>query len=95
MIVLKPSEAYAGLGEKEMSRKNFGKSWQDILLTLKVLLTNPTWVLLTITGTFQGGAITSFSTFLPKFLQFQFNLTPSIAAIVAGLYALNYNSFSM
>ena len=80
----KQSEAYAGAGEEEMARDDFGKSWKDVLLAVKVIFINPTWIFVTIGATVESGAVNSFATFLPKVLQFQFSLTPTASALFAG-----------
>ena len=70
-----------------MERENFGLSWADLWLAVKVIFTNPTWLFLTLGGTVESGAVIGFATFMPKVLQFQFSLTPGMAALVAGDYA--------
>lgn len=67
-----------------MKKAQFGKSLSDVWLSIKVLLTNPTWIGLTLGATVESGAVMGFATFMPKVLQFQFSLTPGAAAVLAG-----------
>ena len=60
------SEAYKGAGEKETDREDFGRSFSDVWLTIKTIFTNPVWILLTISGTVESGAVIGFAAFLPK-----------------------------
>ena len=60
------SEAYKGAGEKEANREDFGRSVSDVWLTIKTTFSNPVWILLTISGTVESGAVIGFAAFLPK-----------------------------
>jgi len=51
---------------------------------LMALLTNPTYIFINFGGAMDGITLTGLSTFLPKYLQSQFALTPSTAGILMG-----------
>ena len=78
------SEAYAGRGEAESSASQFGRHPKDLLLSLKILATNPTYICGIIAGIVEYGLVLGFAVFLPKIIQFQFGQSATMAAIIAG-----------
>lgn len=64
---------------------NLPHTFKELLPSLRDLLTNKTFVLLSLGGAFEGFAVGSFSTFLPKFVQAQFHVSASRASIYTGL----------
>ncbi|XP_059079706.1 solute carrier organic anion transporter family member 4A1-like [Tigriopus californicus] len=50
-----------------------------------VLLTNPTYMFINLGSAMDGFSIAGASTFLPKFMQYQYGLSPGLAAMVVGL----------
>ncbi|XP_048449655.1 solute carrier organic anion transporter family member 4C1-like [Rhincodon typus] len=55
-----------------------------VFLFLQILLKNPVFMSLVIAGTTEAMVITGFVTFMPKFIENQFGLTASLAAILGG-----------
>ena len=78
------SQAHKGAGEAEMVGSTFGISLKDLGVSLKVILSNPIWHLLTLAGIVEVGAVVAVNTFLPKILQFQFGMTAPNAAFISG-----------
>ena len=76
--------SYKGKGEQETKKDNFGKSWKDLGYSLKLIITNPVWIFITIAGIAVMGMVVAMATFLPKIMQYQFALTTTQAAIAAG-----------
>ncbi|EDO36636.1 predicted protein, partial [Nematostella vectensis] len=58
---------------------------KQLLPALRNLLTNPTFVFLSLAAAFEGLAVGGFSTFLPKFMEAQFRMTASDASFYAGI----------
>ena len=77
---------------QQMEQASFGRSASDLWLSLKLVVTNLSFVFLTLGATIESGAVMGFATFMPKILQFQFSLTPAGAAILAGALAVSNNS---
>ena len=60
--------------------------WRDVLLTLRSLITNWTFLFTALYGACDAMLIDGFQTFGPKYLQQQFGLTSSMAGIVFGIF---------
>ncbi len=84
------SEAHQDGNENVTSREGFMSSWHDIPASLKILLTNPVLMFITLGDCTEGLAISGFATFLPKFIQNQFAQTVSWAALLTGIPSLIY-----
>ena len=76
--------AYKGKGDDETNKAQFGRSWKDFGLSLKILFTNPIWILATIAGILSSGLVIALAMFMPKLMQLQFSLTASEAALAVG-----------
>ncbi|XP_016049017.2 solute carrier organic anion transporter family member 4C1 [Erinaceus europaeus] len=63
---------------------NFGKSFKDFPAALKNLLRNTVFMCLVVATSSEALVTTGFATFLPKFIENQFGLTSSFAAILGG-----------
>eukprot|EP00794_Sanderia_malayensis_P014075 gene14074-15542_t len=57
----------------------------NIWKSMKILFTNPTFVFICITVSFENFLLAAITAFLPKLSVFQFNLTPSRAGVLFGL----------
>ena len=64
---------------------NLPHTFKELWPSLKQLLTNRTFMYLSLGGAFEGFAVGSLSTFMPKFIQAQFHLSASQASIYTGL----------
>ncbi|XP_059500706.1 solute carrier organic anion transporter family member 4C1-like isoform X2 [Stegostoma tigrinum] len=80
----KISQAHSGEASKAFAQANFGHSFKDFFAVLQMLLKNPVFMSLVIAGTTEAMVITGFVTFMPKFIENQFGLTASLAAILGG-----------
>ena len=78
------SEAYAGTEQDNMGLDEFGRKPRDVLISLKALAMNATFVCVTIAGTMEYSLIVGLAVFLPKIIQFQFAQTPAMSAVWAG-----------
>ena len=58
---------------------------KQLLPTLKSLLTNKTFVFLSLAASFEGFAVAGYSTFLPKFVESQFRVSAGSASTYTGL----------
>lgn len=68
---------------------------KQLLPDLKDLLTNPTFVFLALAATFEGFAVSGFSTFSPKFMESQFRLSASDASTYTGYVTVPGGSIGM
>ncbi len=59
-------------------------SAKDLGQLFKEIFTSPSFILITIAGIVENGAVMGFAAFLPKFIQQQFNQTPAFAALLTG-----------
>lgn len=64
---------------------NMPHTLKQLLPMLKSLLTNKPFVFIALAGTFEGFAVGGFSTFMPKFVETQFRVSPGQAATYTGL----------
>lgn len=69
---------------KTASNPDFGKTLKDLPLSIWLLLKNPTFILLCLAGATEATLVTGMSTFGPKFLESQLNLSASKAATLFG-----------
>ena len=58
---------------------------KDIPKVIWKLLTNPTYMFINFAGASDGMTIAGLSTFLPKFIQFQYGYSAGFAAIMMGI----------
>ncbi|XP_041041264.1 solute carrier organic anion transporter family member 4C1-like [Carcharodon carcharias] len=80
----KVSQAHSYKGGIVLTQHHFGKSFKDFYSVLLMLLRNPVFMALVIAGTTESLVITGFVTFMPKYIENQFGLTASLAAILGG-----------
>ena len=69
---------------KEENILGYGKV-KDIPKVIWKLLTNPTYMFINFAGASDGMTIAGLSTFLPKFIQFQYGYSAGFAAIMMGI----------
>ncbi|KAI8503084.1 sodium-independent organic anion transmembrane transporter [Branchiostoma belcheri] len=80
----KESEAHAKGGADVASQPDFGKSWRDFPIAVKILLCNPTFMFVSLAGAFEGFLTSGLATFGPKFVEMQFSQTSGWAAMLCG-----------
>lgn len=80
--------AHADGAEKITETADFGHSLRDLPIAIKLILKNPVFVLVSLGTALNYFLISGLSTFLPKFFQNEFNLTPSYAAMLVGMIAV-------
>ncbi|XP_066269957.1 solute carrier organic anion transporter family member 4C1-like isoform X2 [Branchiostoma lanceolatum] len=80
----KESEAHAKGGVDVASQPDFGKSWRDFPMAIKILLCNPTFMFVSLAGAFEGFLTSGLATFGPKFVEMQFSQTSGWAAMLCG-----------
>ncbi|XP_077990561.1 solute carrier organic anion transporter family member 4C1-like [Glandiceps talaboti] len=66
------------------TRAGFGEGWKDMWPATKILMTNPTFILVCILKTLLMFLVGGFTPFMPKFLENQFGLTSSAAGLLLG-----------
>ena len=64
---------------------NMPHTLKQLLPSLKSLLMNKTFVFLALAASFEGFAVSGFSTFLPKFVESQFRIPAGLASTYTGL----------
>ena len=70
--------------QQKESISGYGKV-KDIPKVIWKLLTNPTYMFINFAGASDGMTIAGLSTFLPKFIQFQYGYSAGFAAIMMGI----------
>ncbi|KAG8598281.1 hypothetical protein GDO81_002544 [Engystomops pustulosus] len=78
------SQAHNNGSEDIVESKNLGKNFKDFPLALLLMVKNPVLMALTFASCADALITTGFATFLPKFIENQFSLTSSFAAILGG-----------
>nr|DBA23381.1 TPA: hypothetical protein GDO54_014297 [Pyxicephalus adspersus] len=78
------SEAHNNGSEGIVESKNLGKNFKDFPLALWLMIKNPVLMALTFASCADAFITTGFAAFLPKFIENQFSLTSSFAAILGG-----------
>ncbi|XP_067030359.1 solute carrier organic anion transporter family member 4A1-like [Acropora muricata] len=68
-----------------MKDDNMPHTLKQLLPMLKSLLTNKPFVFVALAGTFEGFVVSGFSTFMPKFVETQFHVSPGKAATYTGI----------
>ncbi|KAK8728947.1 hypothetical protein OTU49_008891 [Cherax quadricarinatus] len=77
------SEAYATGSSSTPAASGFGRL-KDLPGAVRVLACNPTFVALSLAGATEGILLTGFATFMPKFIENQFSIPASYAALIVG-----------
>lgn len=83
------SQVHGGKGSKDLIDKGSTEiSLRDFPKTTWTIISNPTFLLVTLAGTGEGLATSGFATFMPKLIQNQFGITASWASMLGGLMAV-------
>lgn len=80
----KKSEMHQKLQKSEAAQTGFGARARDLPASFKILITNPTFVFLSLAGATEGMLVSGLATFLPKVIEFQFSIAASLAALIMG-----------
>ncbi|BFZ21196.1 hypothetical protein BsWGS_24235 [Bradybaena similaris] len=77
-------------GQETQASKNVDQTGQhcglkDIILSLKYLVTNIPFMFINIAAAAEGILVAGFSTFMPKFIEYEFGLSAGTAALYVGL----------
>lgn len=80
----KKSEMHQKLQKSEAVQSGFGARAKDLPASFKILITNPTFVFLSLAGATEGMLVSGLATFLPKVIEFQFSIAASLAALIMG-----------
>ncbi|KAG8194345.1 hypothetical protein JTE90_029217 [Oedothorax gibbosus] len=81
----KKTEMHQKLQNSEAVQSGFGTSLRDLPSSFRFLLTNPTFVFLSLAGATEGMLVSGLATFLPKVIESQFSIAASYAAVLVGL----------
>ncbi|KFM61342.1 Solute carrier organic anion transporter family member 4A1, partial [Stegodyphus mimosarum] len=84
----KKTEMHQKLQNSEAVQTGFGTSLRDLPSSLRFLLTNPTFVFLSLAGATEGMLVSGLATFLPKVIESQFSIAASWAAVLVGLVTI-------
>ncbi|CAG2170465.1 unnamed protein product [Oppiella nova] len=71
-----------------VDNKDFGQSVKDFPKSLMILLRNPTFMFLNLTGASEGMVLSALASFLPKIIEQQFSLATSTAALMVGIVSI-------
>ncbi|XP_066947164.1 solute carrier organic anion transporter family member 4A1 isoform X1 [Macrobrachium rosenbergii] len=77
------SEAYGSDADPPRSSGGYGRLG-DLPMAVRILILNPTFVTLSLAGATEGILLAGFATFMPKFLENQFSMPASFAALLVG-----------
>jgi hypothetical protein len=80
------SEAHKGKDDRDAKKEDFGKSWKDVLFSLRTILSNPVYLFMLVAALLEAGTMITLNVFLPKIVEFHFKLPASTAAILTGQY---------
>ena len=83
------SQAHVKSGVEITSRPDFGRTWRDLPTATKLLLRNPTYVLLNVALTADFVFLSGSEAFLPKFLESQFGVSSGDASLIVGKFLPN------
>ena len=72
------------VGEGNKQRLSRMKSVMALPASILTLLKNPTYIFISLGGAFDDIALSGLSTFLPKFIQYQYGYTAGFSAIIIG-----------
>lgn len=86
-------EVYSKRGQKPeyqevTSETGTAVSYKQILKSIKILVTNPTFMFLNLAAACEGNLLSGIATFMPKFIEAQFALSASTAAQYVGYAAI-------
>nr|XP_037276481.1 solute carrier organic anion transporter family member 4A1-like [Rhipicephalus microplus] len=89
----KKSEMHQKLQKSEAVQSGFGARAKDLPASFKILITNPTFVFLSLAGATEGMLVSGLATFLPKVIEFQFSIAASLAALIMGDLTVGVDRF--
>ncbi|XP_050408141.1 solute carrier organic anion transporter family member 4A1 isoform X2 [Patella vulgata] len=78
-------EAYHKEGADDSEKVGLKRGFRDILLSIKLLVSNPTFMFLNFAAASEGILLSGFSTFAPKFIEAQFSFSSGWSAQLMGL----------
>ncbi|UYV75934.1 SLCO4A1 [Cordylochernes scorpioides] len=84
----KVSEMHKKLQNSEAVQSGFGVKLRDLPRSLRFLMTNPTFVFLSLAGATEGMLVSGLATFLPKVIESQFSMASSTAALLVGMVTI-------
>ncbi|CAK6438768.1 unnamed protein product [Pipistrellus nathusii] len=73
------------LGDKKVSSMGFGKNIRDLPRAAVRILSNMTFLFVSLSYTAESAIVTAFITFIPKFIESQFGIPASNASIYTGV----------
>ncbi|GAB1606770.1 solute carrier organic anion transporter family member 4C1-like [Argonauta hians] len=82
------SEVHQNTSQKRLAQFGFGSKVKDIPVTAYLLLWNPSFLFVTLTFTTEAALLHGVTTFLPKYLESQYQRTPSQASLLTGIIAV-------
>ena len=86
ILTTRKSQTHADGSEELTRRADFGTTFKDFPLSMKIIFCNPTNILVNIAGGTEFLNISGFATFMPQFIQQMFSLNAGQAAIIGGKY---------
>ncbi|ELK02364.1 Solute carrier organic anion transporter family member 5A1 [Pteropus alecto] len=78
--------------DKKVSSMGFGKNVRDLPRAAVRILSNMTFLFVSLSYTAESAIVTAFITFIPKFIESQFGIPASNASIYTGLFSNSENS---
>ncbi|KAL8561510.1 hypothetical protein ACOMHN_057204 [Nucella lapillus] len=84
----KETEVYKGKDAKQKEAEQQPLGMRHIWTSVRYLIKNPTFMFLNFAAASEGIMVGGFSTFAPKFVEFQFGLTSATSAQFIGLVAI-------
>ena len=85
MRATRVSQVHGGKDEKDLiAVEAIGHSIKEFPKAAWGIISNPTFVFVTLAGTGEGLATSGFATFMPKLIQNQFGITASWASMLGG-----------
>jgi len=82
------NEVYKSSGSEVAIREGFGMKWRDMPAALRLLLTNPIYMCLTLGHAGDTLLLSGIATFITKFIQTEFTLPVGKASIYGGQRSL-------
>ncbi|XP_052823649.1 solute carrier organic anion transporter family member 4A1 [Octopus bimaculoides] len=82
------SEVHQNTSQKRLAQFGFGSKVKDLPVTAYLLLWNPSFLFVTLTFTTEAALLHGVTTFLPKYLESQYQRTPSQASLLTGIIAV-------
>ncbi|XP_033100136.1 solute carrier organic anion transporter family member 4A1-like [Anneissia japonica] len=86
IVAERKSQSHGGVEFK--TRAGFGNSFKDFPIAVATLCRNGPYMCITVAAILEFGILSSLSTFIPKFLESQFSISSSQAAIIIGFIVI-------